>query len=55
MSPCSLERLISHAVRRLRHAEAKAARDASAQDEVEFWEAQVVRLIDKQDETTDNA
>jgi hypothetical protein len=51
MSPCSLERLISHAIRRLRQAERKAARDASAQDEVEFWEAQVVRLMDKQDET----
>jgi hypothetical protein len=55
MSPCSLERLISHAVRRLRRAEGKAARDASAQDEVDFWETQVVRLIDKQDQTTDNA
>jgi hypothetical protein len=55
MSPCSLERLISHAVRRLRNAEGKAARDASYQDEVEFWEAQVVRLMDKQDRTTDSA
>jgi hypothetical protein len=50
MSRCSLDRLISHAIRRLRQAEGKAARDASAQDEVEFWEAQVVRLMNKQDE-----
>jgi hypothetical protein len=41
--------LISHAIRRLREIERKAERDPSAQDEVEFWEARVIRLIDRQD------
>ena len=49
MSRCSLERLISHAIRRLRETDRKAECDQSAQDEVEFWEARVIRLIDKQD------
>jgi hypothetical protein len=50
MSPCSLERLISHAVRRLKETQRVAECDPAAQDEVEFWETQVVRLMDKQDE-----
>jgi hypothetical protein len=49
MSRCSLERLISHAIRRLSETERKAERDQLAQEEVEFWEARVIRLIDKHD------
>jgi hypothetical protein len=52
MSQCSLERLISHAIRRLNETERKAERDPSAQEEVEFWAARVIRLIDKQDSKT---
>jgi len=49
MPKCSLERLISHAIRRLHETERKAEHDPSAHDEIEFWEARVIRLIDKQD------
>jgi len=51
MSPPRLDRLISHAIRRLAETQRRAEHDPTAQDEVEFWEDRVVRLIDKQDET----
>ena len=50
MSRCSLERLISHAIRRLSETERKAERDPSAQEEVEFWEVRIMRLIHNQNE-----
>jgi hypothetical protein len=51
MPPCSLDRLISHAVRRLAETQRRVERDPAAQEEVAFWEDRVVRLIDKQDQT----
>ena len=54
MSPPGLDRMISHAIRRLAETLHKAEHDPTAQDEVEFWEDRVVRLIDKQGQT-DNA
>jgi hypothetical protein len=53
MSPASLDRMVSHAIRRLAETQRRAEHDQTAQDEVEFWEERVVRLIDKQDETDD--
>jgi hypothetical protein len=45
--------MISHAIRRLTETRRRAERDPAAQDEVEFWEGRVVRLIEKQGQTGD--